>query len=283
LWQVSKIAYASSCTVVDGLKQTITLNKPAQRIISLAPNITEILFSIGAGNQVVGVVTGCDYPLAARKVRCIGSKRQLDFKQIKAMHPDLIITWKDTYPSQRMGLEKLNIPIYTTNPRQIEDIPMMMKNLGCLAGRVKTALEVANHFSSALEKIRKQHEHKKPLTVFFQVGAYSLVTINKHSWINQLITVCGGRNVFAEMEMDTPDVDLASIAIANPEVIIDVKGQFSKEHWKTLNDLPAVKNNRLFTIDPDLIERPGPRLLEGVKKICKLLQTARAQKNAIIV
>jgi iron complex transport system substrate-binding protein len=280
----SSPTYAASCTVVDGFNHKITLKKPAKRIVSLASNLTEILFNIGAGDQVVGVIAGCDYPMAARKVRCIGSKTKIDTNKIKTMRPDLIVTWKDTFSQQLVDIGKIGVPIYITNPHQLEDIPVMMKNLGCLSGRVKEAMSAANNFTSELEKIKKQNETKKPLTVFFQVGAYSLVTISKHSWINQVITVCGGRNVFPDKAPDAVNVDLGSITLANPEVIIsDAVGEPWQDRWKAFDDITAVKNNQLFTIDPNLVNEASPRILEGTEKICKLLQTARAKKSTPIV
>lgn len=279
---VSTPLYAS-CVVTDGLNHTIQLKKPAKRIVSLAPNVTEILFSIGAGNQIIGAVQGSDYPLEARKIHRIGTYTAINVEKLMAMHPDLIIAWGDTYSRQLTTLRKLGVPIYTPNPQQLEDIPLIMKNLGCLCGVNGKAIREADDFSYKLDKMRKQYANQKPLTVFFQTNPYSSYTIHKNSWINQVIAVCGGRNIFAQTKLPYDRISLESIVIANPEVIIsEAPGQAWKKRWQTEEDISAVKNNLLFTIDPNLIEQASPRILKGTEKICKYLQSARAGKAALM-
>jgi len=269
------VSYAA-CTVTDDSGQRIHLEKPAQRIISLAPDLTETLFAIGAGRQIAGVVQGSDYPPAARKITQTGSYSGLDLEKIVTLRPDLVVTWSTTFSRQLGVLKKFGIPVYQSEPRHLEDIPRTMNNLGCLTGTEKIARLQAQAFSRRLAAIRGQFHNQKQLAVFYQLGSYSLITVNKNSWITQVITLCGGRNVFAEAVSIAPEISWESVVTANPDVIItDATNPDWKKRWAAWPEIRAVKHDFLFSVDPDLIDRPGPRLLDGAALICKDLQSVR--------
>lgn len=274
LWLFTTSAYA----VVDDIGENISLAKGATRVISLAPDITEILFSIGAGKQIVGVVSASDYPLAAKKIPRVGSYSGIDLERIAALHPDLIVTWSHTFTRQLAPLKKLGIAIYTTEPHRLEDIPRTMLALGDLTNNVKTAQQQAQKFEKDLTNLRLQYRDAHPVSVFYQIGDYGLLTINKASWINQAIALCGGKNIFAEANLSVPEVDLEAVIKANPEVILtDAESKNWHKKWGAWPEMRATKHQFLFALDPDLIDRAGPRLLLGAAKICHFLQMARAQ------
>lgn len=267
-----------ACDVIDDVNQNIHLAHPAQRIISLAPDITEILFAIGAGQHVVGVMAGSDFPPLAKTLTQVGSYSGLDLESIIALHPDLIVVWSNTFSRQLNELKKLGIPIYTTQPQRLEDIPRTMKNLGCLANVTTGATQSAEKFSQGLAHLRARFRTAKPITVFYQIGDYALITINRSSWINQVIHLCGGRNVFANAYFISPEVSWEAVIAANPQVVMDSS---SNDHWKQnwlqWQEVTAVKKQALFTLNPDWIERAGPRLLDGARQLCEALQLARTQ------
>ena len=272
---VSSFVHAA-CTVIDDAGHSIHLAKPAARIISLAPDITETLFAIGAGHQVVAVIGGSDYPSAARSLPSVGSYSGVDLEKIVALHPDLIVTWSYAFARQLAALKTFGIAVYTTKPQQLEDIPRTMKNLGCLAGAEKSANQAAEQFAARLARLRRNYQAKKEITVFYQIGSYSLMTINKDSWINQAITLCGGRNLFAGSKTIAPEVSWEAVISANPQVIINSAADETwQARWQKWPEITAVKNHLLFSIHPDLIERAGPRVLDGVQQICLSLQQAR--------
>ncbi len=271
----ASIAHAS-CTVTDDSGHQITLEKPAQRIISLAPDLTETLFSIGAGKQIIGVMQGSDYPLAARHITPVGSYTGLDLEKIISLHPDLIVIWGTTFTRQLDVLRKMGIPVYQNEPRRLEDVARTMTHLGCLAGTERSARESAQAYTRGLAKIRAAYSQQKPVTVFYQIGPYSLITINKNSWINQALTICGGRNVFADALSIAPEVSWEAVVAAKPEVIIsDAVNPDWKQRWQSWHEIPAVSHGFLFAIPPDLMERAGPRLLAGTRYVCSFLQQAR--------
>lgn len=266
--------------VIDDNGVRLDCTKPAQRVISLAPDLTEILFAIGASSKLVGVIKGSDFPKEANKIPLVGSYTGIDLERIIQLHPDLIVTWSDNFKRQLNVLRKFKIPIYTNRPRRLEDIPRTLENLGCLLGQRKAAHQSAEIYSSQLEQIKLQYRSKKSLKVFYQMGSYSLFTINKESWINQAIEFCGGKNIFAEAKMIVPEISWEALLSANPQVILsDTSDKHWKKRWQKWQQIPAVKNNYLFSIPADWIDRAGPRLIQGVDLICHYLDEARLSRN----
>lgn len=275
-WLCLSSSVYAACTVVDDAGKTISLAKPASRIVSLAPDLTEILFAIGAGQQVVGVIEGSDFPPAAQKIPHMGSYSGIDVERILLLHPDLIVTWGQIFSRQLAPIATLGIPIYMAESHQLIDIPRTIKQLGCLTATQNKAEQVATSFSQRLNELQKKYMMQKKVTVFYQLGDYSLLTINKESWINQAITLCGGQNIFANAKTIAPEISWEAVVVANPQVIIsDATTASWQKPWAAWPDMIAVKQHMLFTIHPDLIERAGPRLVNGVQLMCAYIAKAR--------
>ncbi len=268
--------YAFTCQVTDDLKQNIHLNQPAKRIITLAPDLTEILFAISVGQNIIATVDSSDYPSAALHIPRIGSYTGIDLERIVSLHPDLIVTWGHNFSRELRVLKKMGIPVYTTVSRYLQDVPRTMQNLGCLTAHEQDAQKQVTIFTDALQKLQKQYHHQKIQRVFYQIGGAALFTINQENWINQVITLCGGQNIFASLKTPSPEVSWEAVIAANPQVIIsDATGVAWKKHWARWQQVAAVRDHRLFTIDPNLIDRAGPRLVEGAKRICVILSEAK--------
>lgn len=265
-----------AATVVDDMGYPVELRQSAKRIISLAPDITEIVFAIGQAKHLVGVLSGSDYPSCATKLPQVGSYLGLDLEELLALHPDLIIAWGHAFAKQLSFIRKQGIAVYITNPKQLTDIPRTMLNLGQLTDTFPKAQQAAADFNQALLTLKTKYQQTKPVTVFFQIGHYSLFTINKDSWINQVISLCGGHNVFAQASLTVPKVDWEAILMANPEVVLAATDQRDwKAPWQKWPQITAVKTHALWEIPPDWIERAGPRLIKGVALICERLSQAR--------
>lgn len=258
------------CTVTDDLGHTIQLPKPAQRIVSLAPDITENLFAIGVGPNIIGTIKESDYPSSAKSIPRVGDYAGIDLERIISMHPDLIVTWSNTFSRQLNLLKESGIPVYSTAPKHLADVTRTLNNLGCLTGHKRAANQAAAQFSAKLLQLREHYQTQKPVTVFYQIGSYSLITINKDSWINEAIELCGGKNVFADLKLTAPEVSDEAVMVANPQVIVsDAENENWKERWQ------AWKGVRLYSVNADWISRAGPRLLDGVEQICRDLQDSR--------
>lgn len=253
-------AQVFACTVTDDLGFTIQLKTPAKRIISLAPDLTEILFAVGAGNQIIGTVLGSDYPIEALRIPIVATDHSINAEAIVRLHPDLIVAWSET--SLTPQLKKLGIPVYLSRPEHLSDIPKTIQRLSCLVGKEHDSQKIIAAFLRKEAQLKKNLIIKKPVTVFYQIWSYPLMTITKKSWINEVIALCGGRNIFAELKGTVASVDREAVLVANPDLIIVTQKKMVKE-WP---------GRKTVYLNPDLIDRAGPRIMNGVEKMCLIIQ-----------
>ncbi len=273
----------SGVEVVDDAGNTIKLKMPAQRIISLAPHATEMLFAAGAGSRLVGAVNYSDYPKQALKIIRVGNYDSFDAEQILTLKPDLIVAWQSGNPTAQVErLRDLGLTIYLSEPRDIEDVPHNLERLGELAGTAKTAKQAATAFRQRFARLRQNYADRALVSVFYEIWNQPLMTINGEHLISRMIQLCGGRNVFADLSSLAPVIEVEAVLKADPEVIIG--GGMNKqspewlEHWRRYPLLKAVQSNNLFFIPPDLIERNGPRILDGAERVCRDLEQARSRR-----
>lgn len=274
---------AKSIKISDDAGKSITLTKPAQRIISLAPNITEILFAIGAGKNIVGVSDASDYPAAAKKIPIVANAVDLNLEAIIALHPDLIVAWQGGNPTaQLLELKKFGIPVYCARFENSSDITRTMTNLATLTGNEAYAGPIIKKIQNQFRQLRAQYGRKPKLTVFYQLWQTPLLTINQHSIINKIITMCAGINIFANTRGAAPEVGVESVLEKNPQIIITSENKSNwQAYWRAWPQILAVKNHNLFSIPADLIERPGPRLVTGAQMLCMDLELARKKSEMI--
>lgn len=270
----------AAISVKDGVGRTVTLSKPARRIVSLAPHTTENLFAAGAGAYVVGVVSYSDFPAAASKIRRVGDANNLDLEAIIALQPDLIVAWDSGNAKPQIEkLQQLGLVVYASEPRRLEDVSVDIEALGKLAGTEPVARQAAAVFRAEHARLRSQYTERRPISVFFQIWNRPLMTVNGAHLISKVINLCGGKNVFADVPALTPEVNIEAVMVADPQVImVSSAGERRApwlDEWRHLSQLQAVKKGRLFAIRPDLITRPTPRILGGARLICGQLDQVR--------
>ncbi len=270
--------------VIDDIGKKISLDRPAQRIVSLAPHVTELLFAAGAGGAVVGVVSYSDYPPEAAQRPQVGDAQNLDVESIVTLQPDLVVAWQSGNPTPQLEqLIRFGIPVFYSEPRRLEDIATNLERLGHLAGRDESALAAAEKFRAGTRRLLERYSRAAPVRVFYEIWHQPLMTIGGKHLISQLISVCGGQNIFAELDALAAAVDREAVLTANPEVII--ASGISKhrppwlDQWLDWPQLYAVKRKQLYFIPPDLIQRHTPRLLEGAQRLCGQLQQARVARK----
>lgn len=267
-------AFAASSTAAAAAK----LGHPARRIISLAPHTTELLFAAGAGDRLVGTVEYSDYPPAARAIPRVGDIAGIDLERLVALRPDLVVAWQSGNPPELLQrIEQFGIPVYITEPRTPEAIADTLLALGRLAGTEQAARRAAADFSEGLSALRAQYRDRRSMTVFFQISDRPLMTVNGEQMISAVLRLCGGRNVFTDLAVLAPAVDVEAVLAANPEVIL-ASGPQSEEwlnEWRRWPQLRAVRRGQLFSIPEDWVARPGPRILLGARRICEDLDRAR--------
>jgi len=276
---LSMSASAQTLVVTDDNNQSVTLQAPAQRIITLAPSMTELVFSLGAGDRIVGVMDFSNYPPAANDLPVVGRFDMLDMEQIVALQPDLIVAWRSGNPrSSLQRLQELGFTVYTAEPESLRSIASHLQRLGVLTGTETRANALAEDFIEQLDATSRRYADDRLIDVFYQVWDRPLVTVGGSELINDMIEVCGGRNVFRELGTG-PKVNLEDVLLKEPEVIIasgsDENSPTWLEDWRRWSQLPAVANNHLYTIPPDLVQRHSLRALQGLDLMCQHIDKAR--------
>ena len=274
---ISQTLYAA-ITVHDDRGHLFTFERAPQRIISLAPHITELLYTVGAHAQLVGADAGSDYPAAAKQLPRIGDFSRVNFERVAALKPDLIIGWRsgnraaDIYRVRQMG-----IPVLLTDAHSLTDVTKQLRLIAQMTGHVAAGERVAREFDIRLTKLRERYASTSPRRVFYQVWDQPLMTVGGMHWINDAITLCGGRNIFAELKGAAPLVSLEAVLTRAPEMIISGDDAPDRRSmWLRFPRLPAVQRRALIRMDVDALHRPTPRVLDGVAKLCTgIARTAR--------
>lgn len=266
--------------VIDDRGDKLTLVGHARRIISLAPHITELLFAAGAGDRVVGTVDYSDFPPAAQLIPRIGNYGELNLEALLALRPDLVVAWGSGNPSMQIGqLRELGVPVYVTEPRSLTDIASHIEKLGRLAGTEDRAMRVAAAFREQFKVLHKTYANRREVDVFYEVWPAPLTTVSGQHLISKVINLCGGHNVFADLTPLASQINLEALLVRNPDVIIGSSAGRAKSQWsgtwRQYQELKAVRAKHSYIIDPDLLQRHTPRILEGAKILCRHLERVR--------
>jgi iron complex transport system substrate-binding protein len=212
-------AYAA-ITVTDDSGATVTLPAPAQRVISLAPHVTELLYAAGGGAKMVGAVSYSDYPAEAKQLPRVGDNKALDLERIVALKPDLIVVWRHGNAQRQLDrLREMHVPLFFSEPHHLDDIAVSLTKLGQLLGTSPTADAAAAAYRRDIAQLRTQYANRPPVSVFYQVWDQPLMTLNGEHMVSDVIALCGGHNVFAKLEPLVPTVSTEAVLAANPEAI----------------------------------------------------------------
>ena len=267
----------------DDRGQEIHLKGPAQRIVTLAPHAAESLFAAGAGDRLIGTVDYSDYPPEAKKVPRVGGYSRIDLEAVVALHPDLVIAWESgNNMTQIDKLKALGLPVYVVQPNQMADIAQQLERFGQLAGSESTANAAAERFRQRLEKLRASNAGKPKVRVFYQIWKSPLTTIGGPQIISDAIRLCGGENIFGQIKQMAPVVNVEAVLKADPEAIVatgmgDARPEWLHD-WDQWTQMSAVKRGNLFHINPDIMQRHTPRILDGAEKLCGHLDVARSRR-----
>jgi len=275
---LSQVAY--TIEVIDDEGNLVRLSQTVDRIISLAPSLTEIIFAAGAGDKIVGVVEFSDFPPAARDITIVGRHDLLDLEAILLLQPDLIVSWKTGNPAASINrLREFGIPVYVAEPKQLKSIPIHIEKLGTLAGTMSIASGVIDGFNETLQKLETDFSNQSQVSVFYQVWDTPLITAGGNELINDIISLCGGANLFVDILLVAPKVDKESVLARNPQIIIasgmDIARPEWLDSWLEWPTLEAVTNGHLYFIPPDLVQRHTPRALQGAQLMCEQIDRAR--------
>ncbi|MGH8270808.1 MAG: cobalamin-binding protein [Gammaproteobacteria bacterium] len=273
------LAMGSAVTLMDDLGNKVVLSAPAKRIVSLAPSVTEIVYAAGAGSRLVGASAYSDWPPAARKLPHVGDAFRIDLERIAALKPDLVIAWASaTPPAARDALRRLGLPLVLFAPRKLSEIADEIQLVGKAAGTQTAAGRAAQAFLRERERLARAYAGRKPVSVFYEISANPLYTVGGRQFISQVLTLCGGRNIFSDLGELAPVVSRAAVLARNPQAILtgsDVRTSVRLAAWKRWPWLVAVKSGNLFTVPGEMLGRASPRILEAAVVVCRDLDTAR--------
>ena len=244
-----------------------------QRIIALAPHITELLFAVGAGEQVVAVSDYSDYPLAAQALPRIASYASINLEAVLALRPDLVIAWRSGNPAADIArLQQLGVEVAFSDPLTLDDIGAELRLIGQLSGYPEQGEQQALQFEQQLAQLRQHYQHKPAVTAFFAMGTAPITTVANRAWPQQILQLCAVHNPFASAKGDYPQVGIEQVVKAQPEVIIQpvaekVLADFS--YWQPFSAVPAVKKAQYLSVNADFIYRTTPRTLRGITQLCQ--------------
>lgn len=257
----------------DDLGRAVIIKAKPQRIVSLAPHITEILFELGLGDEIVGVTDFSNYPLKeTATVEKVGSYVLPNLEKIISLNPDLVIATADGNPKDKVEkIASLGISVYVISPKTIEDIAGNLKKLGLVTGKKEEGEKSSKKFLEDYGKIKESIEGNARLKVFFQLGTTALYTVNEDTFIDKLINDAGGVNIAAGEPIRYPAFSIEAILKEDPDVIIISLMHFddnsANDFWQRYPTLKAVKNNDICRVNPDITNRPSHRILLGLKAI----------------
>ena len=267
-------------SVVDVTGIRVELEKPAQRIVSLAPQLTEKAFSAGAGDKLVGVVNYSDYPEAALGLPVIGSYEKISYEALIGLQPDLVLAWESgNGPEIIQRLKELGFTVYTSESKRIPDIAKSIRDIGILSGHRQHSEQVAAQFLQTYQGLVNDNKDKLPIQVFYQLWHQPIMTTNNEHTISNALEVCGGVNVFGDALPVIPRVGVEAVVRRNPQVIVaSGMGEERPEwldEWKKWPHMTAVNIGALYSVPPDLLHRHTVRLLQGVAMLCEHFDDAR--------
>ena len=250
----------------------------AKRIVSLAPSITEILFALGLNSEIAGVTDFCDHPEACLTKPKIGGFVNPSLERIVSLKPDLIIGIRDGNREETLQkLKDLGFSVYRVDPKGFDGVTKTIGNLGGITGREEAARRIVRTMTTKKEHILSLTRSLYKPKVFFQVGDAPIVTVGKGTLTHDLIQFAGGKNITENEPMDYPLYSIEAVLTKAPEIIImssmDNKKDYSNlvnkwKHWRTI---PAVKQNAIHVIDSNLVDRPTPRITEGLETLARMI------------
>lgn len=264
----------------DDMGRTLVLEKPAQKIVSLAPHLTEVIFAAGAGDKLVGAVSYSDYPPEAAAIPRVGSYNSVSLEALVALQPDLVFAWRSGSGEEIVSrLEALGLKVYVEEPRKLEDVAHSLRMVGVLTASQATADAAADQFLHTLHTLRNTYTKRRPVSVYYQIWDEPLLTLNDDHIISDVLRLCGGSNVFGHAIPLVSRISAEAVIRADPQVIIASGMSEARpewlDAWRSWDSMQAVSNDQLYFVPPDILQRHTPRIVQGAKILCEHLQGAR--------
>jgi vitamin B12 transport system substrate-binding protein len=242
-----------------------------ERVVSLAPSLSEIVVELGSADLLVGVLDAGERPAELKNLPSVGRYGQLDMEQLLSLKPDLLLLWPGSVgPAQREQLKRLNIPTYVAEPHNLEQLTAQIEAIASQLGRPERGVSLAEKLRQRLDSLRQRYRRDVPLRVFYQVWDRPLYTVGGGQIISDALEVCGARNVFADLTLPAPQVSIEAVLQRNPEVIL-ASDQAQLDAWKAWPQVAAVAQGQLLLVTDKGLERPSGQMIEATAKLCQVI------------
>lgn len=271
-----------SVSVTDDRGIVVRLQRPAQRIVTLTPHLTELVFAAGAGARLAGVARFSNHPAEARSLPVVSDALHTDIERLLVLKPDLVLAWRSGTPRETVArIERAGLPVFVSDAARLEEVGRSIEALAALAGTSDAGAAARMAFARGLGELRARRPAGPPVRVFYEIWPAPLMTVNERHVISEIIELCGGLNVFGSLRPLTPEISREALLAARPEVVLGGSSAETADtyamRWaglpQPLSAMPA------YHIAPDLIQRPTPRLLEGARLVCTHLDAVRAARR----
>jgi iron complex transport system substrate-binding protein len=258
--------------ITDDSGRRVSLPEKVERAVSLAPNLTEIAFAVDAGDRLVGVTTFCNYPSEALKIQKIGDTQSPNIENIIALKPQVVlVSTASQMENFSKTIEQQGIKVFVTNPNSLDDIYKTVLQFGEIFDKAQKAQQVVAELRKRVSDVDTKTNSVKHARVFLQISREPLFTVGKDSFITDLINRAGGVSVTANMEMAYPNLSKETALALNPEAIILSDSEDNREPNNVFTNSPAVRNDKVFKINADLISRPALRIVDALEQMAKAL------------
>lgn len=256
--------------------------EPVQRVVTFAPHLAEIMFEVGASAKLVGVSAWSDYPRAVLELPEVGDAFTVDQEQLSLLQPDLILVWASGMPAHAVDdLRRRGYRVESITTRSLADVAAAMRRIGELTGHAEEGESAAARFEAVFDELRASHADAEPISVFFQISARPLYTINREHFISEIIAVCGGQSIFDELEEFAPPVSVEAVLDRDPEVMLAGAnlGEGAFEDWQRWPNMAANRFGNQFLLPDETVGRPSPRLTMAARSVCLALDQGRANRQ----
>lgn len=271
-------AYSKPVELLNSDQSITQLTSTAEKIVTLSPHLTEMVFAAGAGDKIIAVVDWSDYPPAAQSLPRIGDAFRVDMELLLKLNPDLVIAWQSGNSAATLDkIAALGIPVWKTELGQLHEVAELILNIGIAAGTETEAVIAANEFTGKIKQLQNEYNDSPTFRYFMQLYPQPLYTVNSQHLISQGLKLCQGKNVFANLSMLAPTVSQEAVIATQPDTIFYTQSDTSAAPNDPVNQwipwLGSSKKPELLALNPDLISRPGPRIIDGIRQACEAQNT----------
>ena len=268
-------------SIVDDANNRITLEEPARRIVAVSPHLAELVYAAGAGERLIATVRGADYPPDVLTLPVVGDAAGLDFERIRQLEPDLILAWGSGNKVADINyLTAAGVPVFIMEPRTVSDIPRHLRLVAKLAGTADAADEAATRFERDLQQLQTRYSGASVVSVIVEIWHQPVFTVGATHPVSNALQICGARNALDDYPLLAGPVPLENVFMADADVIVSLTGMKepdARAQWNRHLPTTTGRPLRVISLEPDLLTRPGPRMLAGVELLCQRIAQSREQ------